>query len=167
MPEEDKVDLYQEGASIAFEVPYAQVTKIHGDPWRDLWHQECRFRSFPFVKATETLAARLAERELNQLICVNVADFADPGDPQGRTYREVNAEKRHGIPLGALVEIESGVRLFVVHQGRDCDQTPMYWLAATPDETERSRWTGAYPECDLVQLAPSSSIGQNEEPCLR
>ena len=33
----------------------------------------------------------------------NVADLTNPDDPQGRTYRQVNAEKPHLIPLGASV----------------------------------------------------------------
>lgn len=86
---------------------------------------------------------------------VNVADLSDPKDPQGRTYRQVNAEKTHAIPLGALVEVAgsegfrmNGVRLFVVMQGRDCDQTPMYWLSADPNdlpspEDDRDFWTKA------------------------
>jgi hypothetical protein len=64
----------------------------------------------------------------------NVADLVDPDDPQGRTYRQVNAAKTHGIALGALVELEEGgARLFVVKLGRDCDQTPLYWLDILPD----------------------------------
>lgn len=62
-------------------------------------------------------------------ILVNVADLRDPNDPRGRSYRQVNAERQHGIPLGALVELESGERLCVVLLGRDCDQTPLYWLS--------------------------------------
>ena len=65
----------------------------------------------------------------------------------------------HDIPLGALVELESGVRLFVVHQGRDCDrdQTPLYWLATTPNEIELSRWTGGYPNYDLVAVSDTDA----------
>lgn len=77
------------------------------------------------------------------------------------TYEDTLASRAeldaHDIPLGALVELESGVRLFVVHQGRDCDQTPMYWLAATPDETERSRWTGGYSDYDLVVVSDTDA----------
>jgi hypothetical protein len=86
---------------------------------------------------------------------INVADLADPHDSHGRTYRQVNAEKTHTIPVGALVEIVgsdgfrmNGARLFVVRQGRDCDQTPMYWLSADPEdlpspEDDRDFWTKA------------------------
>lgn len=83
---------------------------------------------------------------------VNVADLVDPDDPQGRTYRQVNAAKTHGIALGALVELESGARLFVVLLGRDCDQTPLYWLAMEPDEADKSRWDGGYPEESLAVI---------------
>ena len=83
--------------------------------------------------------------------CINLADLVDPDDPQGRTYRQINAATQHGIPLGALVELESGARLFVVLQGRDCDQTPLYWLAAEPGETDRR--CGGYPESSLVVCA--------------
>ena len=61
---------------------------------------------------------------------INIADLRDPDDPQGRSYRQVNADRTHGIPVGALVEIiDTGVRMFVVWHGRDCDQTPLYWLS--------------------------------------
>ena len=89
-------------------------------------------------------------------VCVNLADVQDPGDPQGRSYRQVNAEKKYGIPLGALVEVEdTGERLYVVFQGRDCDQTPAYWLSMK-DHTEKLNefmhkgdWFGGYPEESL------------------
>lgn len=94
---------------------------------------------------------------------VNVADLRDPSDPQGRSYRQVNAEKTHGIPVGALVELESGARLFVVLQGRDCDQTPLYWLAvemleATEAEEpeyfrwQKLKWVGGYAEESLTVI---------------
>ena len=57
-----------------------------------------------------------------------ICDLKDPNDPQGRTYREVNAARRHAIPIGTLVELESGVRLHVVLHRRDCDQIPLYSL---------------------------------------
>lgn len=94
---------------------------------------------------------------------VNVADLRDPGDPQGRSFRQVNAEKTHGIPEGALVELDSGARLFVAHLGRDCDQTPLYWLAPGTfdwEKTEpayesayrnwRMKWVGGYSEESLL-----------------
>ena len=98
----------------------------------------------------------------------NVADLRDPADPAGRSYRRVNAEKTHGIVAGSLVEIESGVRLFVVKLGRDCDQTPLYWLApempAPTDEAEEpayyrhlmSKMVGGYAEESLTVISPPS-----------
>jgi hypothetical protein len=93
---------------------------------------------------------------------INVADLRDPDDSEGRSYRQVNAEKTHGIPEGALVELASGARLFVAHLGRDCDQTPLYWLAPETfdweptepvyDSARRSwmmKWIGGYGEESL------------------
>ena len=86
-------------------------------------------------------------------VLFNVADLVDPADSAGRTYREVNAAKSHSIPLGALVEDdESGVRLFVVYRGRDCDQTPLYWLSPRKDDSERLLWTGGYSEDGLTVI---------------
>lgn len=88
-----------------------------------------------------------------------VADMVDPADPNGRTYREVNAATAHRIPLGALVEVDSsGVRMFVVQVGRDCDGSPLYWLAATYDEPESS-WYGGVgePSLSLVR-APTGTL---------
>jgi hypothetical protein len=98
-----------------------------------------------------------------------IYDAKDPDDPQGRTYRQVNAAKQHNIPLGALVEVvpspdkdysrdeyKNGIRLFVVHHARDCDMTPLYCLASDPDDTEQKRsgfynstWDCGYPEESL------------------
>ena len=83
---------------------------------------------------------------------INVADLTDPNDQDGRTYRQINAARSHGMRLGALVECESGARLFIVHLGRDCDQTPLYWLAVRRDETDRVRWIGGYPEESLFEV---------------
>lgn len=92
-------------------------------------------------------------------VLINIADLRDPRDPQGRSYRQVNAEKPHNIPLGALVELPSGVRLFVVHHGRDCDQTPLYYLSPDSDDTTEERpgwrnrsWSGGYSEISLTPI---------------
>lgn len=69
---------------------------------------------------------------------VNIADLIDPNDPRGRSYRDVNRDTRHRIPVGALVELESGARAFVVMHTRDCDQTPLYSLAIDPDNCKFS-----------------------------
>lgn len=53
----------------------------------------------------------------------------------GRTFRQLNMEKTHKIPVGALVEItydserlgfKNGLRLHVINHSRDCDGTPLY-----------------------------------------
>ena len=59
-----------------------------------------------------------------------IHDLVDPNDPQGRTYKRVNTERQHAIPIGALVEHKpSGIRLFVIGYARDCDGTPLYSLS--------------------------------------
>jgi hypothetical protein len=93
---------------------------------------------------------------------INIADLKDPHDAEGRTYREVNAAKAHSVPIGTLVELESGARLFVVHHARDCDQTPLYCLSAKPEDTAQERegfynvsWlTGIPEECLLLIETP-------------
>ena len=96
---------------------------------------------------------------------INIADLKNPDDPQGRSYRETNAEMKHKIPLGALVEITfhkyKGVRLFVVHHARDCDQTPLYCLSHDPRDVERERdgfynrkWLNGFGEESLVMIQP-------------
>jgi hypothetical protein len=95
---------------------------------------------------------------------VNLADLTDPSDPAGRSYREVNAERPHNIALGSLVELESGVRLFVVHQGRDCDQTPLYSLAPDPEDVVQAdprfgnpKWINGYSEDGLKVIRPGKA----------
>ena len=63
-------------------------------------------------------------------------------DKDGKTLKEKNLERKHNIPLKALVEIHeedycgaedeedcNGLRLFVVQHSRDCDGTPLYSLS--------------------------------------
>lgn len=84
---------------------------------------------------------------------VNIADLKDPNDLQGRSYREVNAEKLHNIPIGALVELENGARAFVVQHTRDCDQTPLYSLAIDPDpEQHKFSTCHGYDEESLKEV---------------
>lgn len=85
---------------------------------------------------------------------VNVADLINPKSKL--TWREENSLKRHNIPVGTLVEIESGARLFVVSLDRDCDMTPLYCLCADRNDTTRQRdgfanrkWYSGYPEESL------------------
>ena len=98
----------------------------------------------------------------------NIADCVNSDDPQGRTYRQINAEKVHNIPIGALVEVNhgpddsspsDGVRLFVVHHGRDCDQTPLYELCHDPEDITQenprfrnNKWIGGYSEDSLTVI---------------
>ena len=97
---------------------------------------------------------------------VVVHDLVCPDDPQGRTYRQINAEKTHEIPIGALVETENGVRAFVVLQGRDCDMTPLYYLSMKQEDVGRTavecgawsermkapHWYGGCSNVSLVRL---------------
>lgn len=64
------------------------------------------------------------------VVLMNISDIEDE---DGTTIKERNMKLGHAIELGALVELQSGVRLFVVHQGRDCDKSPLYWLSPTPE----------------------------------
>jgi hypothetical protein len=36
---------------------------------------------------------------------INVADLVDPGDFQGRTYRQINSELKHQFAVGDLIEL--------------------------------------------------------------
>jgi hypothetical protein len=92
-------------------------------------------------------------------ILINLADLQDPNDPEGRSYRQVNAEKAHAIPIGALVEVaETGERLYVMTHGRDCDLTPLYGLTTCSylDERNelirRARCFGGYGEESLTVI---------------
>lgn len=85
---------------------------------------------------------------------LNVADLKDPNDPQGRSYREVNADKQHQIPLDTLVELlddedkPSGERLYVKQHNRDCDQTPLYSLGLKHHESIY-QWVHGFSEGSL------------------
>ena len=48
--------------------------------------------------------------------------------------RKANLARQHVIPVGSLVELDDGVRLWVVEHARDCDGTPQYTLAISPYE---------------------------------
>lgn len=84
---------------------------------------------------------------------INIADVKDPGDPHGRTYREVNNAMAHKYDVGQLVEIDHGVRVFVAKQARDCDGTPLYCLTPRKDDYTQERegfansnWINGWPE---------------------
>lgn len=69
---------------------------------------------------------------------INVADIVEKN---GKTIRENNMERKHGIPCGTLVEVKYDrwhgdgacekvhARLWVVEHTRDCDGTPLYSLS--------------------------------------
>jgi len=91
---------------------------------------------------------------------IMIHDLKDPNDPQGRSYKEVNAKKTHQIPVGALVELKTGARLFVVYHGRDCDQTPLYWLSHDKKDIikkyesfKNESWIGGYSEDSLILIS--------------
>lgn len=66
-------------------------------------------------------------------------------EANGKTIKENNLARPHVIPLGTLVEarwdewfgggacMKIHARLWVVHQGRDCDGTPLYGLSRWRD----------------------------------
>lgn len=90
---------------------------------------------------------------------INIADLKDQSDKQGRTYREINNAMSHNIEIGALVETESGARLFVVNHTRDCDGTPLYNLSHDKNDTIKERpnfknigWIGGYSEDCLTVI---------------
>jgi hypothetical protein len=63
-----------------------------------------------------------------------------------RTERETtNVESKHRYPIGALVELMHGPRLWVVYHATDCDanKTPLYCLSVNPNDTTVER-TGFY-----------------------
>ena len=88
---------------------------------------------------------------------MRVADLVNHSDPHRRTWRQINADKKHDIPVGTLVGLDNGVRMFVVFHGRDCDMTPLYYLSADPTDTERrvaglrnAGWSGGYSRGSLT-----------------
>lgn len=91
---------------------------------------------------------------------VFIHDLIDPDDPQGRTYREVNNAKIHKFQVGDLVELETGARVFVAKQSRDCDGTPLYCLTPKKGDYEQHRngfandnWMNGYSEESLKEVS--------------
>ena len=85
-----------------------------------------------------------------------IHDLIDPNDPQGRSYKDVNLTKNHNIPVGSLVELDTGARLFVVYHSRDCDGTPLYNLCLDKENVEydgsgffNRKWHNGYSEDSL------------------
>jgi hypothetical protein len=90
---------------------------------------------------------------------ITIHNLKDPSDKQGRSYKEINLGKNHKIPLGMLVELDGGVRLFVVKHTRDCDGTPLYSLCHDKEDTEQERegfgnfgWVNGFNEDSLIVI---------------
>ena len=72
---------------------------------------------------------------------MNIENFADIVESNGKTIRENNLERDHEFPIDTLVEAKYSewfgngachrvqARLFVIEHTRDCDGTPLYTLA--------------------------------------
>lgn len=84
--------------------------------------------------------------------------------------RKRNRETPHNIPVGTLVEVihnpeypsvADGIRLHVIHRGRDCDETPLYWLGVAGDSRNEEgymiRGFGGFPEHNLKVIAPPTA----------
>ncbi len=110
----------------------------------------------------EKLLARVPPEPNKELVWVDMA-----GRRGRQEDRKRNRETMHNIPVGTLVEIihdpeyasvVDGIRLHVVHQGRDCDETPLYWLGVAGDSRDEEgymdRGFGGYPEHSLKVIAP-------------
>ncbi len=70
----------------------------------------------------------------NRTLMLNVADIVDP--KTNKTFRQMNSELKHNIPIGTLVELENGIRLHIIKHNRDCDQTPLYSLGMLDDSDD-------------------------------
>ena len=68
----------------------------------------------------------------------------------GKTYRQTNEDKIHTVTLGSLVELETGVRLFIVEHVRDFDGTPLYNLCHDKD----------WKEGEDIQLGNTTILGK-------
>jgi len=88
-------------------------------------------------------------------ILINVADLVDKEDPEERTFRQINNAMIHNFNLGELVEIDDGVRMFIVKQTRDCDGTPLYCLTPFKDENPNLMGNQVVPgvgESSLIRI---------------
>jgi hypothetical protein len=78
-------------------------------------------------------------------------------EANGKTIKENNLDKKHGIPVGALVEVNfedfkgNGIRLYVKKHTRDCDGTPLYSLGIPEDDYCNSH---GYSEDCLTLIKP-------------
>jgi hypothetical protein len=61
-----------------------------------------------------------------------------------------NCEMEHKFPIGSLVEIRNGVRLFVIMHTRDCDGTPLYVLTAFKEDLENIAWSEKHKSHNFI-----------------
>jgi hypothetical protein len=126
------------------------------------------------IKASTERFENVTEEDWQELLKLvppepnNDLVWVDMAGRRGREEdRKRNRETPHNIPVGALVEIlpdpeyvsvVNGIRLHVVHQGRDCDETPLYWLGVAGDSRNEEgymvRGFGGYPEHSLRMIVP-------------
>lgn len=95
---------------------------------------------------------------------MKLESLSDMIESNGKTVRQNNLEKKHNIPLGTLVEINSacdsdfawaGVRMYVSAYGRDCDGTPLYTLG--PKGECEFHCVGGFGEDNLVVVQAAST----------
>ena len=85
-------------------------------------------------------------------------------EKNGKTVRENNLEIQHKIPLNSLVELNNGVRLFVVVHTRDCDGTPLYVLNCYNEQLQAEEWKGDdYLSIHMSHIKRKRAYGYGEE----
>ena len=85
--------------------------------------------------------------------------FGDIVEENGKTIKENNLAREHKYPIGSLVELENGERLFVMAYTRDCDGSPLYNLGFRWNKETLSRNHGE----EHIKFAPLTSLVQIEE----
>jgi len=85
--------------------------------------------------------------------------FGDIVEENGKTIKENNLAREHKYPIGSLVELENGERLFVMAYTRDCDGNPLYNLGFRWNKETLSRNHGE----EHIKFAPLTSLAQIEE----
>jgi len=85
--------------------------------------------------------------------------FGDIVEENGKTIKENNLAREHKYPIGSLVELENGERLFVMAYTRDCDGSPLYNLGFRWNKETLSRNHGE----EHIKFAPLSDLAQIEE----
>ena len=71
-------------------------------------------------------------QKFRYIMIVNIHDLINP--KTGNSYKEDNLKLKHKFNIGDLVEdTDTGVRLFVAEQTRDCDKSLLYSLTINLD----------------------------------